>query len=75
MTSLEGISQFKNLSELDISGNQLTSEILELKQLQFLKKLNLSNNTITSMYNLPQNLEILNLSYNLINEINPDVTQ
>jgi Leucine-rich repeat (LRR) protein len=44
---------FKNLNELDISGNQLTMEIPDLKQLQFLKKLNLSNNQITVLYQLP----------------------
>jgi Leucine-rich repeat (LRR) protein len=44
---------FKNLNELDISGNQLTLEIPDLMQLQFLKKLNLSNNQITVLYQLP----------------------
>ena len=70
-----GINQFKNLGELDISGNLLTSEIPELKQLQFLKKLNLSNNSISELYPLPPNLEILNLSYNQLKHLNSEVTQ
>ena len=33
VTELRGINRFKNLSELDISGNLLTEEIPELKTL------------------------------------------
>jgi len=59
---------------LDISGNLLQTEISELKQLQFLKKLNLSNNQISELYPLPHNLEALNISHNLLKRLNPDVT-
>ena len=62
------------MSELDISGNLLTEEIPELKVLQFLKKLNLSNNQIVTLYPLPHNLEILNLSYNKLKNLSHEVT-
>ena len=61
------------MTELDISGNLLKDEIEELKSLTFLKKLNLANNMITEMYNLPTNLEILNISYNQMKRLNSDV--
>lgn len=48
-------------------------EIADLRQLQFLKKLNLSNNQITVLYQLPSNLEILNLSYNKLKGLSPEV--
>lgn len=51
----------------------LTDEIPELRQLQFLKKLNLSNNQITNIYPLSSNLEILNLSYNKLKSIRGEV--
>jgi hypothetical protein len=50
ITELPGLHLFKNLNELDISGNLLTMEIPDLRQLHFLKKLNLSNNQITVLY-------------------------
>lgn len=71
---MKGIQSFKNLSELDIGGNLLTEEIPELKVLQFLKKLNLSNNQIVTLYPLPHNLEILNLSYNKLKNLSHEVT-
>ena len=53
VSELKDIAHFKNLTQLDISGNTLREGIPELKQLNFLKKLNLSNNGITEMYALP----------------------
>jgi len=35
---------FKNLQELDLSGNLLQEQVKELGYLSFLKRLNLSNN-------------------------------
>jgi len=52
----------------------LTLEIPDLRQLHFLKKLNLSNNQITVLYQLPINLEILNLSYNKLKVLSPGLT-
>ena len=74
VTDLKGLNLFKNLGELDVSGNLLTLEIPELMQLQFLKKLNLSNNHIDNLFSLPQNLEILNVSYNKLKHLSKDVT-
>ena len=39
-----------------------------------MKKLNLSNNQIEDLWDLPMNLEILNLSYNQLKRLNPVVT-
>eukprot|EP00347_Sterkiella_histriomuscorum_P007677 403347996 len=74
LTDLKDIGQFKNLTDLDISGNLLQTEVVELKQLQFLKKLNLSNNQISEIYPLPHNLEYLNLSSNQIKCVNSEVS-
>jgi len=52
-TEINDIRLFKNLTQLDISGNLLAQEIKELNELVFLRKLNISNNTITEMYMLP----------------------
>lgn len=38
------IVNFKNLQELDLSGNLLQEKVGELGYLNFLKRLNLSNN-------------------------------
>ena len=43
---LPELSFFKNLRELDLSGNLLNEEIKELNSLNYLKNLNLSNNKI-----------------------------
>lgn len=43
-TKIGEIAQFKNLQELDLSGNLLKEEVRELSCLNFLKRLNLSNN-------------------------------
>ncbi len=62
------------MSELDISGNLLQEEVAGLRQLAFLKKLNLANNQIPQMWKLPHTLEILNMSYNSLTELNSEVT-
>lgn len=64
VTKLAEINLFKNLQELDVSGNLLQSPVKELLTLKFLQRLNLSNNHISEMWALPQSLEILNVSYN-----------
>jgi|LauGreDrversion4_2_1035121.scaffolds.fasta_scaffold151283_2 Leucine-rich repeat (LRR) protein len=74
VTDLKGLQLFKNLAELNVSGNFLQGEIPELQELPFLKKLNLSNNGIENLCTLPPNLEILNLSYNRIKNLKADAT-
>ncbi|CDW72911.1 UNKNOWN [Stylonychia lemnae] len=74
LTDLKDIGQFKNLAELDISGNLLQNDISELRQLQFLRKLNLSQNQIHELYPLPINLEILNISSNNIKSLSNEIT-
>ena len=44
VTKIQEIIHFKNLQELDLSGNLLQEQVKELGYLSFLKRLNLSNN-------------------------------
>lgn len=44
VTKICEIIHFKNLQELDLSGNLLQEQVKELGYLSFLKRLNLSNN-------------------------------
>lgn len=71
-TKLTEISSFKNLQELDLSGNLLQEQVKELQRLNFLKRLSLSNNKITEMWELPQSLEIVNLSCNFIKKLSKE---
>ena len=64
--SLWGLVDFKNLLELDLSNNCISSDIEDFKHLKFLKKVNLSFNFLSSIEVLPPNLENLNLSNNRI---------
>ena len=72
-TSLAEIERFRNLTELDVSGNNLTHEVMELKKLPFLKKLNLAYNQISTLWALPRTLEVLNLSHNCLKDLAADV--
>jgi len=54
---------------LDLSGNLLNKSVPELFQLKFLKKLSISNNKISNLYPLPEKLEFLDLSHNLLCEL------
>ena len=72
MKEVRDIQLFKNLTELDLSGNLLFQEVKELKALTFLKKLNLSNNQIDELYELPSTLEYLNLSHNMIRMVSEE---
>ncbi|OMJ95668.1 hypothetical protein SteCoe_918 [Stentor coeruleus] len=65
-----GIQKFKNLTEIDLSGNFLKNPVNEIFNLKYLKKINLSNNEIVNIWPLPTCLEILNLSGNLISSTN-----
>lgn len=69
LASLSGIERFKNLAELDVSGNSLVEAVKEIFALKFLKKLNASNNSIEEMWELPSTLEQLNLSHNSISNL------
>ena len=62
VATLDEIQKFRNLTELDVSGNQLRFEVPELKRLTFLKKLSIANNKIEKMWALPTTLEFLNIS-------------
>lgn len=64
---LSNISNFKNLSSIDLSFNKI-SRMDSFDNLKFLKKLNLSNNKIKKLSNL-NNVEILNLSNNQLNGV------
>ena len=70
---MKEIGRFRNLTELDVNGNLLQSSVPELLNLSFLKKLNLSGNQITEMWNLPKTLEILNISYNCLKKLDTSV--
>jgi Leucine-rich repeat (LRR) protein len=59
--------------DIDLSGNQLTDCVSELSSLQFLKKLNLTDNNITDIWKLPPPIEHLILSNNKIESFNTNV--
>lgn len=44
VSNLNEIERFRNLTELDVSGNLLQTEVPELTKLPFLKKLNIAGN-------------------------------
>ena len=48
----------------------MSAQISELASLKYLKKLNLSNNSISTIWDLPPGLEHLNLSGNTIKSVN-----
>jgi len=75
VTKLPELSLFKNLRELDLSGNLLTDEVKELNSLNFLKNLNLSFNKIQNLWKLPKRIEILNISHNLIKVVPESVAK
>lgn len=67
------IERFRNLTELDVSGNNLVNEVKELMRLPFLKKLNLASNSISKLWALPHTIEILNLSQNNLRRLSVEV--
>lgn len=60
--NLQDIQKFRNLTDLDLSGNLLRQEVVELKKLAFLRKLSIANNKIEKMWSLPTTLEFVNIS-------------
>lgn len=74
-TNLAEICKFRNLTELDLSGNLLKTGVPELCKLLFLKKLSIANNQIDSMWSLPTTLESLNLADNNLTVIDPLICQ
>jgi Leucine-rich repeat (LRR) protein len=49
--------------------------VQELGYLNFLKRLNLSNNQIQELWHMPASVEILNLSYNFIKLMPEEVSK
>ena len=55
---------FKNLTDLDISCNNLSTSNVQLNGLRFLRRLNLEGNRIDAIEGLPKTIEHLNLANN-----------
>lgn len=70
-SNLAEISKFRNLTELDLSGNLLKTGVPELSKLLFLKKLSIANNQIETMWSLPNTLESLNMADNNLSVLDP----
>jgi Leucine-rich repeat (LRR) protein len=70
-SNLAEISKFRNLTELDLSGNLLKTGVPELSKLLFLKKLSIANNQIETMWSLPTTLESLNMADNNLSVLDP----
>lgn len=68
ISSLSTASRWMHLQILDISSNALKSTI-GLSHLYNLKSLNLSNNLILHLVEIPQRLRILDVSFNQLSEI------
>ena len=71
--SLGEIRKFRNLTDLDLSGNLLRQEVPELTKLTFLKKLSIAGNKIEQMWKLPPTLEFLNISHNCLARLDPTI--
>ena len=71
--SLSEIRKFRNLTDLDLSGNLLRQEVPELTKLTFLKKLSIAGNKIEKMWKLPPTLEFLNISHNCLACLDPTI--
>ena len=67
-TSLEAIKGFKNLKELDLTGNRLHTSVPALLSLKYLQKLTLARNEVSAMWELPEQLEFLSLAENHVKE-------
>jgi hypothetical protein len=67
-TSLEAIKGFKNLKELDLTGNRLRTPVPALLSLKYLQKLTLARNEVSTMWELPEQLEFLSLAENHVEE-------
>jgi Leucine-rich repeat (LRR) protein len=75
LETITEIAKFRNLTDLDLSGNLLRHEVPELKKLAFLKKLSIASNKIQTMWHLPITLEFLNISNNLMTQLDPSICQ
>lgn len=71
--NLSEIRKFRNLTDLDLSGNLLRQEVPELMKLTFLKKLSIAGNKIEQMWKLPPTLEFLNISHNCLARLDPTI--
>lgn len=67
-TSLAAIKGFKNLKELDLTGNRLSVSVPALLTLKYLQKLTLARNEIHTVWELPEHLESLSLAENHVEQ-------
>ena len=74
LKNFEDFSKFKNLIELDVSGNGCKEQIRGLEGLRFLRKFTGSFNQISQAPELPNSIEHLSLNNNLISNITPILT-
>lgn len=73
ISSFTYVQRFTNLRSFDLSSNNISStQGSGLIYLGKLTTLNLANNYIADIQELPPNLRILDLSYNKLKNINPD---
>jgi hypothetical protein len=66
--ALPGLRAFKNLTDLDLTGNLLTT-LPELQQLRYLRKLSLSANNLERLWPFPPSLEHLCLADNKLTSL------
>mmetsp|Transcript_21902 Transcript_21902/g.39951 ORF Transcript_21902/g.39951 Transcript_21902/m.39951 type:complete len:589 (-) Transcript_21902:27-1793(-) len=72
---LPSLSAFKNLTELDLSGNCFAHGLLSLQALKYLRRLNLAENGIEEAWELPSTIEQLSLAGNMLRELNCNILQ
>lgn len=65
---LPALRMCRNVTDVDLAGNRLR-ELPELQTLKFLKKLSLARNQIKELWDLPRQLEHLNLSGNELRQV------
>lgn len=66
---MAGLREFKNVVDLDLTGNCLKNAVREIEKLAYLKKLNLSFNSISHSWVCSKSLESLNLNNNQLRDL------
>jgi Leucine-rich repeat (LRR) protein len=75
VTDLPALASFKNLTELDLSGNCLANGLASLQALKFLRRLNLAENGIEEIWEMPGTLEQLSLAGNRLTVLGAPLLQ